>query len=135
MKRRRSGCSPKQDENRRAARRVMPLTTPLGVGTMTTLNAASSRPHRRAGLLQSLDRRLPTRPTAADRAVGYTHRLALQQGDVSLTQVFARPVQGRHFFEAVIRDNLDLGPPDPSACRFRFAPPTPPRRPGAIGPA
>ena len=50
--------------------------------------------------------------TAADRAAGYTHRLALQQVEVSLTQVFARPVQGRHFFEAVIRENLDLGRPD-----------------------
>ena len=50
--------------------------------------------------------------TPADRAAGYTHRLALQQVEVSLTQVFARPVQGRHFFEAVIRENLDLGRPD-----------------------
>jgi hypothetical protein len=56
--------------------------------------------------------RLPAPLTATDRAAGYTHRLALQQVEVSLTQVFARPVQGRHFFEAVIRDNLDLGRPD-----------------------
>jgi hypothetical protein len=56
--------------------------------------------------------RLPSPMTAADRAAGYTHRLALQQVEVSLTQVFARPVQGRHFFEAVIRENLDLGRPD-----------------------
>ena len=56
--------------------------------------------------------RLPSPLTAADRAAGYTHRLALQQVEVSLTQVFARPVQGRHFFEAVIRENLDLGRPD-----------------------
>jgi hypothetical protein len=49
---------------------------------------------------------------AADRAAGYTHRLALNQLEVSLTQVFDRPVQGRHFFEAVIRENLDLGRPD-----------------------
>jgi hypothetical protein len=33
-----------------------------------------------------------------------------------LTQVFDRPMQGRHFFEAVIRDNLGLGRPD----RVRF---------------
>jgi hypothetical protein len=32
--------------------------------------------------------------------------------EVSLTQVFTRPVQGRHFFEAVGRENLDLGRPD-----------------------
>lgn len=46
-----------------------------------------------------------------DRAAGYDHRLALCQLEVSLTQVFDRPVQGRHFFEAVIRENLDLGRP------------------------
>ena len=56
--------------------------------------------------------RLPAPLTATDRAAGYTHRLALQQVEVSLTQVFERPVQGRHFFEAVIRENLDLGRPD-----------------------
>jgi hypothetical protein len=31
---------------------------------------------------------------------------------MSLTQVFTTPVWRRHFFEAVIRDNLDLGRPD-----------------------
>ena len=55
--------------------------------------------------------RLPSPMTATDHAAGYTHRLALQQVEISLTQVFARPVQGRHFFEAVIRENLDLGRP------------------------
>jgi hypothetical protein len=34
------------------------------------------------------------------------------QLEVSRTQVFDQPVQGRHFFEAVIRENLDLGRPD-----------------------
>ena len=55
---------------------------------------------------------LPWPVTATDRAAGYDHRLAINQLEVSLTQVFARPVQGRHFFEAVIRENLDLGRPD-----------------------
>jgi hypothetical protein len=74
--------------------------------------------------------RLPTPLTAVDRAAGYTHRLALQQVEVSLTQVFARPVQGRHFFEAVIRENLDLGRPDrvgllfPRRITRRTPPPT-----------
>jgi hypothetical protein len=36
----------------------------------------------------------------------------INQLEVSLTQVFDRPVQGRLFFEAVIRENLDLGRPD-----------------------
>jgi hypothetical protein len=77
--------------------------------------------------------RLPTPFTAADRAAGYTHRLALQQVEVSLTQVFARPVQGRHFFEAVIRDNLDLGRRDRVGLLFplRLTKATP-RRPRAI---
>ena len=72
--------------------------------------------------------------TAADRAAGYTHRLALQQVEVSLTQVFARPVQGRHFFEAVIRENLDLGRPDRVGLLFPLATDARRRRrrPGAI---
>jgi hypothetical protein len=56
--------------------------------------------------------RLPWPLTAADRAAGYAHRLSIWQLEVSRTQVFDRPVQGRHFFEAVIRENLDLGRPD-----------------------
>jgi hypothetical protein len=56
--------------------------------------------------------RLPWPLTPADRAAGYDHRLAISQLEISLTQVFDRPVQGRHFFEAVIRENLDLGRPD-----------------------
>ncbi len=72
--------------------------------------------------------RLPSPLTASDRAAGYTHRLALQQVEVSLTQVFARPVQGRHFFEAVIRENLDLGRPDRVGLLFplRLTKATPP---------
>lgn len=56
--------------------------------------------------------RLPWPLTAADRRAGYGHRLAINQLEISLTQVFERPVHGRHFFEAVIRENLDLGRPD-----------------------
>jgi hypothetical protein len=56
--------------------------------------------------------RLPWPLTPADRGAGYDHRLAINQLEISLTHVFDRPVQGRHFFEAVIRDNLDLGRPD-----------------------
>jgi hypothetical protein len=55
---------------------------------------------------------LPWPLTLDDRAAGYQHRLSIWQLEVSRTQVFDRPVQGRHFFEAVIRENLDLGRPD-----------------------
>ena len=53
---------------------------------------------------------LPLGPT--NRKAGYDWQLSIWQMEVSLTQVFDRPVHGREFFEEVIRDNLDLGRPD-----------------------
>ena len=82
-----------------------------------------SRPERMQQICDSLgadhvqaffdrwSRRLPWPLREEDRAAGYEHRLSLWQMEVSLTQVFDRPVQGRHFFEEVIRENLDLGRP------------------------
>ncbi len=61
---------------------------------------------------------LPWPLTKDDQAVGYRHQLSVWQCEVSLTQVFERPVQGRHFFEEVIRDNLDLGRPDRASLIF-----------------
>jgi hypothetical protein len=55
--------------------------------------------------------RLPWPLSPHDRQAGFEHRLSLWQMEVSLTQVFDAPVQGRHFFEEVIRENLDLGRP------------------------
>ncbi len=55
---------------------------------------------------------LPLPLTAAHRAAGFTYQLSILQAEVSLTQVFDRPLRGREFFESVIRDNLDLGRPD-----------------------
>ena len=66
-------------------------------------------------LQQFFDRwshRLPWPLRPVDRAAGFDHRITLCQLEISLTQIFDRPVQGRHFFEAVIRENLDLGRPD-----------------------
>jgi hypothetical protein len=40
------------------------------------------------------------------------YQLSILQMEVSLTQVFDRPLHGRQFFEEVIRDNLDVGRPD-----------------------
>jgi hypothetical protein len=64
--------------------------------------------------------RLPWPLTPADCAAGYDHRLAISQLEVSLTDVFDRPVHGRHFFEALIRENLDLGRPDRVGLLFPF---------------
>jgi hypothetical protein len=50
---------------------------------------------------------LPWPLTPADRAAGFSHDLAIWQTEVSLTQVFDQPIQGRHFFEELIRENLD----------------------------
>jgi hypothetical protein len=71
--------------------------------------------------------RLPMPLTSADRAAGYTWQLSIWQMEVSLTQVFDRPVRGREFFEEVMRDNLDLGRPDRIQLVFdrRIVPSTP----------
>lgn len=70
----------------------------------------------------------PLLPT--DRAAGFDHKLALWQLEVSLTQIFDKPLQGRLFFDAVIADNLDLGRPDRVSLLFREStvgrPPNPP---------
>jgi hypothetical protein len=57
-------------------------------------------------------RQLPHPYTREDRRAGYRYQLSILQMEVSLTQVFDRPLRGREFFEEVIRDNLDLGRPD-----------------------
>ena len=56
--------------------------------------------------------RLPMPLMAEDRQAGYAHRLSVWQVEISRTQVFDDPVHGREFFEAVIKENLDLGRPD-----------------------
>ena len=56
--------------------------------------------------------RLPLPLTAEDRRAGYAHRLSVWQVEISRTQVFSEPQRGREFFEAVLRENLDLGRPD-----------------------
>ena len=56
--------------------------------------------------------RLPLPLRVEDRTAGYDWDLSMWQVEVSLTQIFDRPLRGREFFEEVIRDNLDLGRPD-----------------------
>lgn len=75
-------------------------------------------------------RRLPWPVSAADRAAGYEHRLTIWQMEISLTQIFDRPVRGREFFEQVIREHLDLGRPDRVGLVFprRITRRTPPPR-------
>ena len=56
--------------------------------------------------------RLPHPFTAHDRAAGIRYDVSMLQAEFALTQVFDRPVQGRVFFEEVIRENVDLGRPE-----------------------
>jgi hypothetical protein len=56
--------------------------------------------------------RLPNPFTAADRAAGYRYELSILQAEFARTQVFDRPLAGRHLFEEIIRENLDLGRPE-----------------------
>jgi len=55
---------------------------------------------------------LPWRLTPEDQQAGYRYRLSIWQVEFSRTQVFDDPVRGRQWFEAIIRDNLDVGRPD-----------------------
>jgi hypothetical protein len=59
--------------------------------------------------------RLPDPFTAADHAAGFNPKLSILQAEFSRTQVFDRPLSGRHLFEEIIRENLDLGRPPRSA--------------------
>ena len=63
-------------------------------------------------LVRKWFRRLPHPFPASDRAAGFRYDVSILQAELSLTQVFDRPVTGRQFFEQIIRDNLDVGRPD-----------------------
>jgi hypothetical protein len=62
---------------------------------------------------------LPHPFTKHDQEAGYQYELSIWQAEFSLTQVFARPLHGRIFFEEVIRENLDLGRPDQIQLLFK----------------
>ncbi|MBI4672473.1 MAG: hypothetical protein HY741_12515 [Chloroflexi bacterium] len=55
---------------------------------------------------------LPHPFTASDRSAGYAYAISILQAEFALTQVLDRPLTGRLFFEAAIRENLDLGRPE-----------------------
>ena len=57
-------------------------------------------------------RRLPHPFSPKDRQAGYRYDLSILQAEFSLTQIWDRPLNGRCFFEEVIRENIDLGRPE-----------------------
>lgn len=68
-------------------------------------------PEKIDALLRKWLRRLPHPFTAKDRTAGYRYDISILQAEFSLTQVLDEPVNGRVFFEEVIRENLDIGRP------------------------
>lgn len=57
-------------------------------------------------------RKLPHPFTSKERLAGYRYALSVLQAEFSLTQVWERGLNGRCFFEEVIRENIDLGRPE-----------------------
>lgn len=55
---------------------------------------------------------LPSPLTDADRRVGHRYAFSVRQIELSDTAVFDRPQSGRAWFEAAIKDHLDLGRPE-----------------------
>ncbi|MEK7995443.1 MAG: hypothetical protein AAB403_16710 [Planctomycetota bacterium] len=62
-------------------------------------------------LLRKWLSRLPHPFSPEDQQVGCCYQASILQAEFSLTQVLDQPVNGRIFFEEVIRENLDLGRP------------------------
>jgi hypothetical protein len=56
--------------------------------------------------------RLPSPFTAVDQRIGVGYEFSVRQFEYSDTAVFDRPTNGRAWFEAAIRDHLDLGRPE-----------------------
>ena len=63
--------------------------------------------------------RLPDPFTVEDHAAGFNPQLSILQAEFSRTQVFDRPLSGRHLFEEIIRENIDLGRPSKVSLIFQ----------------
>ena len=71
------------------------------------------------GVVRKWLARLPHPFTPADRAAGFRYQLSILQAEFSRTQVFDRPLAGRHLFETLIRENIDLGRPEKVSLIFQ----------------
>jgi len=97
------------DRFRRPRQRVA-----LGRGRLSSPGASApgSATATVQGFLDRWLRRLPSALTASDRRAGYGYRFSIRQLELSHTAVFDRPQSGRAWFEAAIREHLDLGRPE-----------------------
>lgn len=98
---------------------------PLANGFRTVADPAALRavcrelgPREIEAFLARCTSRLPLPMNAQDQAAGYRYRLSLMQVEISDTRVFDRPLRGRQWFEATIRDQLSLGRPSEVALLF-----------------
>jgi hypothetical protein len=62
--------------------------------------------------------RLPSPWTDQDRSLGHGYEISFRQTEFSDTAVFERPRDGRAWFDAAIRDHLDVGHPEKVAVVF-----------------
>jgi hypothetical protein len=62
---------------------------------------------------------IPLPLTGADRDAGYWWELSMRQIEISRTLVFDHDVHARAFFEALLRENMDLGRPENVELLFR----------------
>jgi hypothetical protein len=63
--------------------------------------------------------RIPLPLTGADRDAGFWWELSMRQIETSRTLVFDHDVHARAFFEALLRENMDLGRPENVELLFR----------------
>ncbi len=79
------------------------------------------------GVARKWFERLPHPFTEADREAGFTYNLSILQAEFARTHVFDRPLAGRHLFEEIVRENIDLGRPSQVSLIFnrRVTPNTP----------
>jgi hypothetical protein len=87
---------------------LLSCTDPLQAQSMAEALSAE----KIEALIRKWQARLPQPLTAAERAAGYDYEISILQAEFALTQVLDRPQTGRLFFEAALRENLDLGRPE-----------------------
>lgn len=64
------------------------------------------------GVIRKWLKKLPSPFSQHDRECGFNYEISILQSEFALTQVFDKPIQGRQYFEQVIRENIDLGRPE-----------------------
>ncbi len=64
------------------------------------------------GVIRKWLKILPSPFSQHDRDCGFDYEVSVLQAEFALTQVFDKPIQGRQYFEQIIRENIDLGRPE-----------------------